>query len=441
VVVAWMGKGLIGRAFRKGRPLLRAANLAVLGMGLSSCGLGRSDGGLFCSTGCSNPGEVRDSFCGCNQKPTATPTRPGNGGGTLSFVADCMCDDRTGTYSAWFFDNLTEKDWTLNKNVRVSSSRCAWLNVCPVQSTGDGGEQYFIVTGVASLMINQTGWDARFGGNFIRGKVVDDHAMLPGPRAIYGQTGANSSLAAVELNSIIIDRLATSVASDFATDRPEDVNADRPVVDGTRVPLMSPMPSAPIIEAAFRTNVTAATSTPITVIDAAQPSSIAPLPCETLCDPQKPTPYCTSLTLGGPTKAAFLQLFQLAHDQGVAMYPPDLVLGLFDVAKDPCDRSNTVISNGVIANTGGGCLVTTKSNVGNLTISATLDIPTTLSGTIIRASDKETIDFPNQSTALTLAFSDPSFQSDFGGKITRLTAKRDRLIWQTEKRCIAVGLQ
>jgi hypothetical protein len=415
----------------------KVASVAVLSLSLSACGIGRSDGGLFCSTGCSNPNEVRDSFCGCYPKSAQTPTSPGNTGNSLSFIADCMCDDHTGTYSAWFFDSLTAKDWTLNKKIKVSSTHCAWLNVCPVQQTGDGGEQYSVVTGSTSLMVSQTGWDARFGGNYVRGTPVNDHAMLPGPRAIYGATYDGVSPAAATLASFANDRLAASIAP-MTESLPVQFAPDLLAAEVSRVPLMSPMPPAPILEATFRPLAQSEIPVREGIVEVAQSS---PLPCETLCDPQKPTPYCTSLTLGGPSKAAFLQLFKLAHDQGVALYPQDLVLGLFDVAKDPCDRSSTTISNGVIRNVGGGCLVTTTSNVGNLSISATLDVPTTLSGNITRGTDTETIDFPNPATAITLAFSDTSFQSGFGGKVARLTARRDRLIWQTDKRCIAVGLQ
>ena len=415
----------------------KVTGVAVLSLSLSACGIGRSDGGLFCSTGCSNPNEVRDSFCGCYPKSTQTPTYPGNTGNSLSFVADCMCDDHTGTYSAWFFDSLTAKDWTLNKKIKVSSTHCAWLNVCPVQQTSDGGEQYSVVTGSTSLMVSQTGWDARFGGNYVRGTPVNDHAMLPGPRAIYGGAYDGVSLVAATLAASANDTLASSYAP--VTEFPPAQSPPEPLAaDVRRVPLMSPMPPAPILEATFRPLAHSEMPAREGIVEVAQSS---PLPCETLCDPQKPTPYCSSLTLGGPSKAAFLQLFKLAHDQGVALYPQDLVLGLFDVAKDPCDRSSTTISNGVIRNVGGGCLVTTTSNVGNLSISATLDVPTTLSGTITRGSDTETIEFPNPATALTLGFSNTSFQSDFGGKVARLTARRDRLIWQTDKRCVAVDLQ
>ena len=309
------------------------------------------------------------------------------------------------------------------------------VKCCPVFPSGDGGEQYSIVTGAASIQVKNTGWDARFGGNYISGTVVTDHTMLGGPRTKNGYAENEDNLAAAELQFADYRKVIDTFAPNADID---NSSAGRGLsgIQRAHERLMSPAP-ATALEASFKA-VVKPPSDGSDIIDAANTNPVTPLPCETLCDPANPTPYCSSLTLGGQSKNAFLTLFKLAHEQGVAI-SPEIWFWPFRRGESPCDRSNTTITDGVITNVGGGCLVTSTANVGNMALTTTLDVPTTLSGQITRSPDAETIDFKNPATSITLAFSDTTFQANFGGKIARLTARRDRLIWQTDKRCIAVS--
>lgn len=395
-----------------------ALAVAALGLALSACGANRSDSGLFCSSACSNPNEARDFLCGCYPKVSQIPTHDDNDKpDTVNLVADCLCDDRTGTYSAWFFNDTTEKTWLLNKRVRVAQTQCAWLNVCPMRHEADGSERYFTVSTPKPLKVTLVGSSGQWGANYVRGTLVDNHAALAGPRALPATMTGSDVFAAT---------LALAVEQQLAT---------QAVLTVPAAAELAPARRRPVVEAVARLPAPAVDNG----IQLAQ--TTAPLPCETLCDPQKPTPYCTSVVLGGSTPAAFRQLFELSHDQGVALYPKDLVQGLFEVDSDPCTRSDTTITDGVIRNTGGACSLTTRSTFGGLTITASLDVPATLSGNIVRTATAETIDFPDAATAMTLSFENESFQSDFGGRVTRLIASPDRLIWQTAKRCLALGLQ
>ena len=412
---------------------LNTVSIAMLTFTLAACGIGRSDGGLFCSTACPDPGDARDSFCGCNKKITQTPTRPGNGNGSASFVADCICDNRQGNYTAWLFDNLTSKPWTIGKRVTVTANTCKWVNACSADPTDDGGTQYHTVTGTVAIDVTNTGADANYGGNYISGRALSSHAFIPdGGNKFYSEYGM---FTAPEQN--FSSPLSNYYESEFASKLVSNDVTKLSRFDAEGI-------SASVLKTTFhRTDSIADVLTnQYPILEIAQSTASPIISCEALCDPKSPTPFCTSLILGGTPKTAFSQLFQMAHDEGVATYPQSLLLSIFDVANDPCERSETTIINGKLRNTGGGCLVTTSSTIGAKTFSASLDFPTTLSGDIAGGPDTETVDFPNGDTALTLSFSDPSFDASFGGKLRRFTARKDRILWQTDKqKCIAIGLQ
>lgn len=375
---------------------------------LGGCGITRNDGGIFCRTGCDDPNKMRDFFCDCVDRPSETPP-PVTSAPNNHLSASCMCSLGGGNYSAWFFDGLQSKDWALNRTMTITASSCAYINVCPRVTTPTGGYQYNVVTGTLRMRVQQSGWDARFGGNYLVGPDQQQQGRLSDGNFDVAQVVEVPTEEASTPHEML-----SQAAADVAPDRGRDAaEQDLAFAPGDQFQLAQ----------------------------AGSPGS-APLRCENLCDPSQPSPYCAFVTLGPPQRSAFSTLFSLANDQGAALYPADFVRNIFNVAQDPCGRTDTEISAGKITNRGtGACRISTRSTAAGIAVNVDLSVPETLSGDVARVANGQVVTFSDPATSMALEFSESSFNADFGGTLTRLVARRDRLFWQTERGCISVGLQ
>lgn len=437
----------------------RIVGIAVLSMMLSSCGIERGDLGFFCSTPCPSPDESRDSFCGCNKNAPSIPTHPGNTSGSLNFMADCICNNQDGTYSAWFFDGLTAKDWTIGKTVRVFSSSCALLNVCPMQQTADGGEQYFIVTGTSSLRVTGAGWNALFGGNYIQGAVADGHAMSHPLRDFSDQIDENSGSA-----------LGGSADLGHIPVSPDTASASIiPVIARTVVEEMSPTHPAPISEAQFDpasqqrgTDIAKYCPWPRSVPDdpsdsderVSLPMHQAPIlrhvqfikaatNCRAVC-----RDFASGDCLLPPLEHSASELLaqlgklrELALTNKSGSLKQVAIMKIFGLTDDPCHRGDTQIVGGKIKNVGqSSCALKAALPLPNTTKNGiTLLIPALAVGDISFEASMVSIDFSDVNAAPFLRLEDDDLQRDWGGVVHSITASPGAVLVGTDNGCIMLG--
>lgn len=165
------------------------------------------------------------------------------------------------------------------------------------------------------------------------------------------------------------------------------------------------------------------------------PPDSGELVCRQECDEQ--SPFCLAL--------ASDSTFRVEHFEAAAnlLRPPQArvpmvdMLRIFDIPADPCNRTDTVIADGVLTNVGEECTLSADLEV-DRSISASVQIPEVLRGSVTGADDTRMVVFPETTEAPFLFLTDVRLQDDWGGSIRRLEVTNGRAIVSTENGCISL---
>jgi hypothetical protein len=115
-------------------------------------------------------------------------------------------------------------------------------------------------------------------------------------------------------------------------------------------------------------------------------------------------------------------------------------MDIFEVATDPCDRKDTVLTSTIVQNFGESCVLNSSIDNQNGTFAFTVHLPSKLEGSRNIQGDNIILLFPDAATSPALTIGDVDLNHDFGGRVQRATANNKAGILSTERGCIAVGM-
>jgi hypothetical protein len=115
-------------------------------------------------------------------------------------------------------------------------------------------------------------------------------------------------------------------------------------------------------------------------------------------------------------------------------------MDIFEVATDPCERKDTVVTPTVVKNSGQSCVLNSSIDNQNGTFAFTVHLPTKLEGSRDVQGDNIVLLFPDATTSPDLTIGDVALNHDFGGRVQRAAANNKAGILSTERGCIAVRM-
>jgi hypothetical protein len=115
-------------------------------------------------------------------------------------------------------------------------------------------------------------------------------------------------------------------------------------------------------------------------------------------------------------------------------------MDIFEVATDPCDRKDIVLTPTIVQNSGQSCVLNSSIDNQNGTFAFTVHLPSKLEGSRNIQGDNIILLFPDAATSPALTIGDVDLNHDFGGRVQRATANNKAGILSTERGCIAVRM-
>ena len=141
----------------------------------------------------------------------------------------------------------------------------------------------------------------------------------------------------------------------------------------------------------------------------------------------------TGIDVGG----AFGELFERLQEPKPLTIEKEYLQGLFDVAEDPCERSDTTFTNSNMTNKGNACSVTTRiSEEGAEELGAELVVPELLSADVAFASDEIIFTLGDVRPNLFLVIYDEDLQADWGGHVSKINFQDEQSVFWTDAGCI-----
>lgn len=112
------------------------------------------------------------------------------------------------------------------------------------------------------------------------------------------------------------------------------------------------------------------------------------------------------------------------------------LMGWFQQQADPCDRSDTTLSEAGLTNTGRAYRLRSEVT-GPLAMSLSVTFPDLLSAGLTRDGDSGTLQFTNAATRPSVTLSDPLLDADFGGDVLAFDFARTEAYLTTQNGCLA----
>lgn len=168
--------------------------------------------------------------------------------------------------------------------------------------------------------------------------------------------------------------------------------------------------------------------------------------CVQLCESGSPECFRTSLgTARSNPTGKVLDLIRTAGNSGTV--PVGKILAALGQTENPCDRSDLVISNGLVSNTGHACVY--RGGAGSSS-EVESRIPDTLAGKLEWANGRIRVTFPKPTLfGPSIHFASRGMDADFGGSISKIdqvllttdTGTSEYLVLTGPKKCIALRAQ
>jgi hypothetical protein len=341
---------------------------------------------IFCNGSACPTGQHHNSFCGCdddfkNSSPGATPG--GASPGTV-LTSACICGQEPipSQHAIAYFTWKPSQYGNYNQRVHVASSGCQDLTACPI--VGEKDEQVVI-----------------------RGQ----HTIVP--------------TTWTEYTSLISGQRTWSVQG--------------PVSDGftdNATPPLSPtFQRASYIAGNFSKSAMAVL---FAQADTTVTASSNILDCETECDLNNPSPLCEIAPYPDGIQAPLQKLKTRIGTASTGKISASELLAMFGQKSDDCKRGDTSIDGSKLTNTGDPCWVST--DLAQLKVKAKIDIPTTLTGTVVTSGARVRIAFPDSSQSATLELSDKQMNARFGGTIKSVEADATTVRFGMPRACIAITM-
>lgn len=168
-------------------------------------------------------------------------------------------------------------------------------------------------------------------------------------------------------------------------------------------------------------------------------SSIAQVVISCLKECDDKTGFClpvNGVSTENDRKMSFKGLYEDTQKRQPVVVSMQRLHELFDVDKDPCERSDSTFANGKFGNHGKRCTITSKIRGGLIgTIEADVLVPEKLEADITGGQQLE-FTFSNPRSAPRLFIDDEDLHHEWGGQIKRIYFGQSRSIFQTETGCI-----
>ena len=160
--------------------------------------------------------------------------------------------------------------------------------------------------------------------------------------------------------------------------------------------------------------------------------------CLEACGGANPSPYCLIVPKDKQLGTALSALRKQLSDKNVDRITSVDLMKYFQIDRDPCERGDTVRSNGVWSNKGFACLIEVKIDVfpGTDKVPIRIHIPNDFMFTTTLQSDLVTVS--PQVTATLLEIQDSDLHNDWGGVIRAASASMSGAMFQLPRGCIKI---
>ncbi len=292
----------------------------------------------LCTNKCA-PGLQHNLFCGCvDWSGDDNPVSPGSSADN----AACLCKYENGLIGGWFTYQPAAYG-RVPSHIEILAPTCRDLSLCALLPNGGGSDSYTFITGRVGLDVSA--WQHKT--NLLNGSQL---------WSAYGSQSESSGLLEQRERS----------GRHYS---PVTVEAGIRLAHLQRVLIASKNDNS--VEG-----------------------------CRTACRGTN-HPFCYTQRVVGAQADGLKKLRALLRE-GPAKIEPSALLAMFGMSKDPCDRGETTIKNGVLTNTGEACFLTNVAP--DLDLKIQIDVPLLLQGAFEKDLDSTVISFENEQTRARLHF-------------------------------------
>ena len=162
-----------------------------------------------------------------------------------------------------------------------------------------------------------------------------------------------------------------------------------------------------------------------------------PLDCKSECSSN--SEFCIYGSLTDDIKNSLLKLYTRLGSLGSEgrIYKSEL-MKIFNQTDDPCNRDNTVFTGTQIVNTGKECVFSVP--IPDWEVEVEIGMPTRIAGSWSFNNGDLSVAFADKATSMELRIDDEGLDSEWGGRIRSVRASREKVHFETENGCMAVGL-
>ena len=160
--------------------------------------------------------------------------------------------------------------------------------------------------------------------------------------------------------------------------------------------------------------------------------------CRKACGGASPSPYCLVAPKDKQLGAALLAVKRRLSDKDVNRITSAELKQDFQINDDPCERSDTIRSDGVWTNKGAACDISVNVDVfpGTSKVPILIHIPSELVfATTLQTDGLEVI--PRLTSSL-LEIQDPDLHNDWGGVVQAVTTNMNSAMFQLPRGCIKI---
>ena len=160
--------------------------------------------------------------------------------------------------------------------------------------------------------------------------------------------------------------------------------------------------------------------------------------CFSACANYSGSPYCLPTGYDAKNSAQLERLASRLADES-APITSSWLRSNFEVTEDPCERSDTIFSDGSWINEGYACVLSSKISLPSSNpVSLKIDVPARLR--VERSSRDGYKVYTSRDNAILLSFMDPTWHNDWGGEIRYVAVNSNQAMFQVNRGCISVDL-